>query len=231
MRGDLHNSWSHPDCEARLQNPAVAVNACFWLHIHGPLQCTPAGASVPRCTGCTYMGMQASILQRPVEGAVARGQYQSPVKGSKKTASAEQTILPCTPHLSSHSRPRPLFHSPRPHRSSFSHSPLPRLSSNSIPLPLRPAAGLQPVTDYAPQVSFSPPLPLAGLNRDAARYAPAPALVALRGAFLTAAGSFDSSVAGTLQPRLPRCDPLRESRINRSTSKQTGGRRRIKWRD
>jgi hypothetical protein len=32
--------------------------ACFWLRIHGRLkvgnECTPAGASVPRCTGCPW---------------------------------------------------------------------------------------------------------------------------------------------------------------------------------
>jgi hypothetical protein len=168
-------------------------------------------------------GKRASTLQWPVEGAVARGQYQRSLSPSEAEGKRHQqskqfylalpahcltASLPDTPRLSSHSRPLAPFHSPRPHRSSFSHSPLPRLSCNSTPLPLRPAAGLQPVADYAPQVSFSPPLPLAGLVRDAARYAPGPVLVALRGVFLAAAGSFDSSVAGTLQPRLPRCDPF-----------------------
>lgn len=42
---DLHKPRSHPDCEARLQNPAaVTVNACFWPPVtagpewHVPLQ-------------------------------------------------------------------------------------------------------------------------------------------------------------------------------------------------
>ena len=77
-QGNRLNPRSYPDYEAHLRKPCC----CFLLMlqllllllltaqgIHGSLEgaCTPAGASVPRCTGCNSLGRWLQRYVGPVE--------------------------------------------------------------------------------------------------------------------------------------------------------------------
>jgi hypothetical protein len=172
LRGTYISHGRIPTAKTRLQNPAAvaASAACFWPRCHGRLgvPCTPAGASVPRCTGCIPVHERlASTLQQPVEvlspgasireGALLeqqRRQHQQQRQQQQESGISSRAnnfaLLhsPVPSHTINAPIPSP-FHSPRPHRSSPSHSSLPP-SAPIWPLkPLKPVAGLQPVANYA----------------------------------------------------------------------------------
>jgi hypothetical protein len=144
-------------------------------------------------------GMPASTLRHLCRGRVLRAQRPassivsdlSSEEAAGKPPTAKQTfscsLFSSSPRFNSVSVP---FSAPnsfrlRPHRSSSSHSSLLRLSSHSVPLPLRPAAGLQPVANYA-TVSFSTPHSLAGFLDDATRICPSSSAPPVEGHFLSA---------------------------------------------
>jgi hypothetical protein len=115
----------------------------------------PAGAAVPRCTGCTWgAGLDVTTPGQLCRGTeMPRAQHPSiqhrirplmrrssrkPHQQSKHFLFIIPFLLPRFNLVSVPFNTPSHFHSPRPHRSSSSHSSHPPLSSHSVPLPLRP---------------------------------------------------------------------------------------------
>ncbi|KAH6632654.1 hypothetical protein F5144DRAFT_258008 [Chaetomium tenue] len=191
----LHKPRSHPDCEARLQNPAaVTVNACFWPPVtagprwHVPLQ---VHRYLVVLDGAWNAGFHVTAACR---GPVPRSEPS--IRGLPQTGRKENGIskannfcfpLRCSPVSIPFSVPSP---SPPPYLLFIRLAPTAAIPSRAS-APIRPLChgNRSPVCSLLlikPQVSFHfhhhlrSPVSFG----DATRYARGPVLPKLRGRFL-----------------------------------------------